>query len=210
MVVTRRRIVVVSLAVYSALAALGFGWAAWRGRPWALVHPSPWLDLPRTWSVAASLGHGITVAALTLASTRLVVRRSRWARELHVAFRELLGPLDSRSIAVLALASGIGEEVFFRGALQPSLGLVATSLFFGLVHIGPDRRFLAWTAWAVLMGFVLGAIHEATGSLWGCVLAHVAINYENLQFIVSFDPREPAGDGELGEVPRLVGRPERR
>lgn len=205
---TRRRILVVSVGVYGTLTALGFGWAAWRGRPWAIVHPSPWLELSPPWAAGASLAAGLVLAAITLFGTRIAVRRVRWARDLHVAFREVLGPLDAGSIAVLALASGIGEEIFFRGALQPSIGLVATSLIFGLVHVGPDRRFFAWTAWAVLMGFALGAIHEATGSLLGCVLAHVAINYENLQFIVSYDPRDPSGDAS--DAPRLVGPPERR
>ncbi len=205
---TRRRILVLSLGVYGALAALGLAFAAWRGRPFVIEHPAPWLALEPPYGALASLAAGLSLAAATLAATRLVVRRARWARELHVAFRELLGPLDTASIAVLALASGMGEEVFFRGALQPSLGFVLTSLLFGLVHVGPDRRFLAWTAWAVGMGFALGAIHEATGSLAGCVLAHVAINYENLQFIVSYDPRGPARDAS--DAPRLVGRPERR
>lgn len=205
---TRRRILTLTLSVYGTLAALGLAWAVFRDRPWLFAHPEPWLALSPAWAAGASLAAGLAVAALTLFATRVVVRRARWGRELHVAFREVLGPLDTASIAVLALASGVGEEVFFRGALQPSIGLVATSLIFGLVHVGPDRRFLAWTAWAVLMGFVLGAIHEATGSLWGSVLAHVAINYENLQFIVSYDPGGPVRDAS--EPPRLVGRPERR
>lgn len=205
---TRRRILALTLGVYGALAAVGLAFAAWRGRPFLLAHPEPWLALEAPIGALASLAAGVAVACVTLVATRLAVRRARWARELHVAFREVLGPLDTLAIAVLALASGVGEEVFFRGALQPSLGFVPTSLLFGLVHIGPDRRFLAWTAWAVLMGFVLGAIHEATGSLLGCVVAHVAINYENLQFIVSYDPRGP--DHDASDAPRLVGRPERR
>jgi membrane protease YdiL (CAAX protease family) len=195
-------------AVYGVLTALGLGWCALRGRPWPFAHESPWIALPRAWSIGASLLAGLALAVLTIVSTRVLVRRVRFVRELHVAFRELLGPLDALSVGVLALTSGIGEEVFFRGAMQPALGLALTARIFGAVHVGPDRRFLVWTAWAALMGFALGAIHAATGSLFGCILAHVAINYENLTFIVTHDPREPA-QGELGG-PRLVARGERR
>ncbi len=204
----RRRILVLTSGVYGTLTALGFGWCAVRGRPWPFRYPSPWLELPRPWAIGASLAAGLLLASATVFGTRLMVRHARFVRDLHVAFRELIGPLDASAVAVLALTSGVGEEVFFRGAVQPSLGLVATSLIFGCLHIGPDRRFWVWTPWAVAMGFALGAIHQATGSLWGCVLAHVLINYENLQFIVSHDPREPDQD-DLGG-PRLVTRGERR
>lgn len=209
---TRRRILVLTLTVYGTLAALGVAWASWAGRPWIVRHPEPWLALPEPWPLVTSLAAGVVLAVVTVIGTRVVVRRTRWARELHVGFRELLGSsLDAVSIAVLALASGIGEEVLFRGAMQPSLGLLPTAVLFGLLHIGPDRRFLAWTAWAVGMGVIFGAIHEATGSLAGCVLAHVVINYENLQFIVSYDPREGPPPAEASSAgTRLVGREERR
>ncbi len=209
---SRLRLVLLSLGVYGALTALGVLWASFAGRPWLLRHPSPWLELPEPWPVLMSLAAGLLLAGVTVVGTGVLVRRTGWARDLHLGFRELLGSLDTPSVAVLALASGVGEEVLFRGAAQPTLGLLPTALLFGVLHIGPDRRFLVWTAWAALMGVVLGAIHEATGSLAGCLLAHVAINYENLQFIVRHDPREPgpppaeaskAGTG-------LVGRAERR
>ena len=207
--VTRRRILLLTTCVYATLTLLGFGWAASRGRPWLFVHPQPWLALSAPWDVVGSLGAGVALAGLTLVATRALVTRSRWGRELHLAFREIVGGLDGVAVLALALASGIGEEVFFRGALQPSLGLVPTSILFGLLHIGPDRRFLMWTPWALLMGLLLGVMYEATGSLYGCVLAHVAINYENLQFIRSHDPRAPsASDPPAG--PRLVSREERR
>lgn len=199
---TRRRILVLTLVIYGGLAALGTAWAVYCGRPWIFRHPEPWLDLERPWAIVASLAAGIAIAGVTIALTRVLVRRTRWARDLHVAFRELLGPLDTPTIAVLALASGTGEELFFRGALQPSIGLVITSLVFGAIHIGKDRRFFAWTIWATAMGFLLGAVHEATGSLVGPIVAHVAVNYENLQFIATHDPREPTASHE----PRLVAK----
>ena len=36
---------------------------------------------------------------------------------------------------ILALAAGVGEELLFRGALQPVLGLGLTSVLFALIHI---------------------------------------------------------------------------
>jgi len=51
---------------------------------------------------------------------------------------------------------------------------------FGLAHIGPDRRYLVWTAWAVLAGFVFGVLYEVSGGLLAPVLAHCAHNATTL------------------------------
>jgi len=195
------------VAVYVTLTAIGVGWAAFVGRPLVLVHPEPWLGLDPLWRHGASLAGGAALALSTIGLTRWWVKRFAWAERLHVSFRELLGGLDRRTVIAIALASGIGEEIFFRGALQPSLGFVATSILFGLVHVAPRRDLWPWTVWAMAMGFALGALHGATGSLLGPILAHVWINAANLGFIVDHDPRPepPALD-----APRLVHRSERR
>ena len=70
--------------------------------------------------------------------------------------------------------------MFFRGALLQEFGLVVSSLLFGLAHIGPDRRYLAWTAWAVLAGFVYGAIFELSGGLLAPIVAHAGHNAATL------------------------------
>ncbi|HVB76440.1 MAG TPA: CPBP family intramembrane glutamic endopeptidase [Candidatus Nitrosotalea sp.] len=57
------------------------------------------------------------------------------AREVAAANGRLFGGLDSPlGIATVALAAGVCEEALFRGALQPRIGLVLTSLVFALLH----------------------------------------------------------------------------
>jgi hypothetical protein len=108
------------------------------------------------------------------------LRRPGSMQWLASEFRALLGPLAPAGCFWLALASAVGEEVFLRGAMQPVFGLGLTSIVFGLVHIGPDRRYLLWTAFAVLIGFGLGWLLEWTGSLGGCIFAHFVVNFLNL------------------------------
>ncbi len=202
----KSRLLRVTLAVYLPLGGLGAGWAYFRGNSPFLAHPDPWLELsgPVAHGLSAALGLGLALGTIVL--TRVWVSRFAWARELHVSFREVLGGLGGGAALVLALASGIGEELFFRAGMQPSLGWVLTSLIFGGVHVGPDRRFLPWTIWAVVMGFLLGGLYALSGSLLGPVLAHVTINAVNLSFIANHDPRGP----QPTRAPRLVGREERR
>jgi membrane protease YdiL (CAAX protease family) len=91
--------------------------------------------------------------------------------------------LSSWEITLLALSSGFAEELFFRGAMQPALGLLLTSLIFGAVHTGPRRVFVAWSVWAFIMGLLFGVIFELSGVLWGPVLAHVWINQRNMAYM---------------------------
>src|SRR5919112_531710 len=86
----------------------------------------------------------------------------------------------ARDLVLLSIFSGVGEEAFFRGAVLQEFGLVISSLLFGLAHIGPDRRYLAWTLSAVLMGFVFGAIFEVSGGLLAPVVAHAGHNAATL------------------------------
>lgn len=94
-----------------------------------------------------------------------------------------LGPISTAVATRLAILSGLGEELVFRGLLQPELGLALTSMLFGLAHLGPDPRFLAWTAWATVAGGLFGWMAEHTGSLLAPIVAHVTVNYLGLLWI---------------------------
>lgn len=201
-----RRRIVSAIVVYGALGAAALGFLFLGNRPLG-SHPNPWLSASFPVRLGLSVGGGLALFAFGILSTRWLVRRTTWARELHVSFRTLLGPLTSTEILVFALTSGIAEELFFRAALQPWLGFVAASILFGAVHLGPSRKFLPWTLWAMAMGFLFGSLYECTGELVGPVLAHVLINYENLHFINTHDPSEKKAPAALSAS--IVGARER-
>lgn len=182
------------VVLYGAMILLALAIAWWREDSLLFQPVVLPAGLP-SWFVASplsvtglSVAGGLLLAGLTVASTEWLVRRAAWARALRAEFRSALEGASGRDVLVLALASGTAEELLFRGALQPALGLVVTSLLFGAVHFVPSRRLLPWTAWAAVMGLLLGLLYEHTGSIAGCVLAHVAINAINLGRIVRFDP----------------------
>lgn len=191
MTVRRIRVAVV---VYGLLATGAVLWGTVAGRLDLYHHPDPWVQWGFPQRTLLSLVLGVAVAVVAIAATRLLVRRTAWARRLHVEFRGLFGPLGSAEIAVFALTSGVAEELFFRGAMQPDVGLVVTSLAFGLLHILP--RAWPWTLWAIVMGFVFGALHALTGELLAPLVAHIVINYENLHFINGYDPSPPTGSDD--------------
>lgn len=188
---TARRIRM-AILVYGLLACSAVVWGLWRGTPNLYFHPHPLFVLPFPAGTLVALAAGSGIGLVVASGTRFLVHRTVWARRLHVEFRELLGPVSPSAVAFLALASGIAEELFFRGAMQPVFGYLVTSLLFGAVHIGPSREFWPWTAWAGVMGFVFGGLYVATGELLAPIAAHVIINYENLHFINSYDPSPPS------------------
>ncbi len=135
-----------------------------------------------TWLLASPLV-GIALGLGFVGLSKWSVRRWQWARRLHQDFRDILGQLSTVEILVLAVASAIGEELLFRGALLPWLGIWAQAIIFALLHVGPSRRFLPWTASALLVGLAFGWLYQATGDLGAPIVCHFTINCLNLHFI---------------------------
>ena len=169
--------------------ALALIWA--RGTP--LLHPQPhrYLDefvlddgSAHLLSLVAGLGFGLIVVALS----RVTVQRFTWAKRLHRELRPFARGLDRTGIAVLALLSAAGEELLFRGLLQPWMGLWPQALLFGLVHQMPGASRWIWVSWALCVGLALGVVFELTGSLLGPIAAHALVNGLNLQFLKSHEP----------------------
>jgi len=196
---------VLGLVLYSAMAILAV-LVAWLRETPLFEQPA---GIDAIAGVLPSLILGVLVAALTIGSTRVLTERTEWARALRSEFRAVLSGASMGDVVVLSLASGTAEELFFRGALLPWIGVTLSSLAFGLVHLGPTRRYLPWTVWAVVMGFVLGVLGWATGSVVGPIVAHVAINAVNLRYVLAFDGALDAKISayESGEIPtmKLVG-----
>jgi membrane protease YdiL (CAAX protease family) len=171
------------IGLYGSMALVALVIAAGRGEP----------DLYRVgamahWPLLAGPVAGVVVGLVVVALTRIAARQFQWASELHASFRDLLGPLTGREIVILALASSIGEELLFRGALLPWLGPWWQAVVFALLHVGPGRRFLPWTLSALVLGIGFGWLAVWTTNLGAPIAAHFTINFLNLRFIAA----EPA------------------
>jgi membrane protease YdiL (CAAX protease family) len=176
------------IGLYGAMGIVAFVIAAGRGDP----------DLyrlggnPVAWQLGAAPLLGIALGLAVVGLTRIATKRFQWARDLHASFRDLLGQLAPREIVILALASSIGEELLFRGALLPWMGVWIQAIVFAALHIGPGRRFLPWTISALVLGLAFGWLAVWTGNLGGPIAAHFTINFLNLKFIVGAPVPRPA------------------
>lgn len=175
----------VGYAVLASLAA-ALALALRDGVPW--IYPAPWLTLEPRLAHGASAGLGLLTAALVVLLTRVTVRRFAWAQRLHLDLRPLAQRLGLPQILLLASMSSLGEELLFRGLLQPWLTLLPSAVVFGVCHQVPGPARWVWICWATAMGLVFGAIFEATGSLLGPLVAHAIINAVNLVYLRDHDP----------------------
>ena len=182
--------------VYGALGLVAIVAALARGQ--SPVGVDPWLPLGSVVGHVASIAGGVVLAAATIKGTRQSVRRWSWARALHADLRPGIRHAGEGAIVVLGVASAASEELFFRGLLATTFGLIASSLAFGLLHQTRGRVRWVWAGWATLMGLLFGALFLATGSLIGPLLAHAAINIANLRFIRDTDVEAPKPRRFLG------------
>jgi membrane protease YdiL (CAAX protease family) len=77
----------------------------------------------------------------------------------------------------LAALSSISEELFFRGALMPVLGVWGQAFLFGLMHPMPRRAWI-YMGFTFAAGVCFGYATLLTGSLYPAIAAHFAINLQ--------------------------------
>lgn len=126
---------------------------------------------------------GCGAGLLLVAGSRVATSRFQWAKTLGHEFGRVLGPMTCRQIVLLGLASGIGEELLFRGVIQPWLGLWPATIIFGLLHVGSNAKFVPWTILALLAGLLFGLLLIFTHTVAAPMCAHIIVNVLNLRAI---------------------------
>lgn len=169
----------VAAAVSGSPAAHPPGAPAWAGR----VLPGPGAGVPGivAWGLAASaasLGVSLALAAVW----------PRFAEALEragVQSADRVLRLAGWPVLVLVVACGaVGEEMLFRGGVQPTLGVWPTALLFGLAHGGWDLPGMwSYVIAAGLAGVAFGYAYAWTGVLWVPVVAHVAHNLAVVAYV---------------------------
>lgn len=130
-------------------------------------------SLLRVVPVELALGAGVGLAAYTAARIAYPLAR-RYASPLADAADELfeLRSLTSNiHMGVAIVVMGTGEELLFRGLLQPRTGLLVTAFVYAAVQL--VARNLLLVVLGVAGGLVWGSLYAATGSLLAPILAHV-------------------------------------
>lgn len=156
-----------------------------------LLHVTP------LWKSAATLPAetvlGIALAGGVILVSNFLDRFSIFAR-LNAVIARHLPDFGLGEVIVLSMASAIGEELLFRGALLQLIGIHLSSLVFGFMHYGGKRPFLLWGIIGWIMGYLLGGLFLVTGSLLAPILAHFTVNYFDLLLLLRKYKQAPADE----------------
>lgn len=123
--------------------------------------------------------YGLLVGAV-IGFMAWAIIRARGFTPLRERYAMLIGPhVQQRSMRVfVSICAGVGEELFFRGALQPWLGIPVTAVVFVAIHgyLDPrDKRLFIYGAALTLGMMVLGWMADVQG-LVGPMVAHTLID----------------------------------
>ncbi|TDQ17493.1 hypothetical protein DFQ04_2147 [Algoriphagus boseongensis] len=129
-----------------------------------------------------------------------------WMKEMELQLMELTKFLTDfqtipellTGILVIGVFAGIGEEMFFRGLVQPKMqsylnsphwGIWVTAIIFSAIHV----QFYGFVP-RVFLGALFGYMYHYSGSLWYPILAHIVNNsftvllvYFSNQGLIEFD-----------------------
>jgi len=135
---------------YILLAAGGVGWLVRRDLRATLSRLGIERVRPRDLLIV-----GLGVAALVALNAVGDSAQHRWFPTLwasdHDFTKAISRKLSPTQTLLLGMSAGVGEEITLRGALQPRLGLILTSLFFAALHV-------QYSWWGMLMILILGLI----------------------------------------------------
>jgi membrane protease YdiL (CAAX protease family) len=166
------RILPTALKVYSVLTLVSLIWIKLQKRLTPdLFFTTQWEQFLKVFLM------GIGAAGFLIGLFLFSTRNFHWARQLEAELSRILVPLHPWEIGILSLLSGFAEELFFRGALQPVIGLIPASLLFGMAHFVPRSPFWPWALQAVFAGFLLGSLYEMTHFLYPVMVAHLLTNF---------------------------------
>jgi membrane protease YdiL (CAAX protease family) len=124
---------------------------------------------------------------LASGNAAVVARLRAFERVRRLAYHAVEG-IEPRwhTMLVVALAAGIGEEVFFRGALDPVAGRWLTAAAFVALHGAfriRDRGSIAFAAFLYAASLGLSALNEWKG-LECAIAAHAAYDLAMLAALV--------------------------
>ena len=166
--------VVISEMFYAIVGVLGVGLFV-RRHGWKLAERLG-LERPTLTQIKGSLRWILALVALQwLTGALLYYTNPEQAELLDELNSLLLSNMDTVwEWFLLAMAAGVGEEILFRGALQPVFGLWATSLLFALAHV--QYGLTPVTILVFGIGLVLGLVRRRTNTSIA-IFVHFGYNF---------------------------------
>lgn len=117
------------------------------------------------------------VGGFTLSGITWLMGKWKYLDSVNFDYTLRLGIFNfsMQEILFLSFCAGVGEEIVFRGMIQPWLGIITTSFLFIGLH-----GYMSYSSWPkvvfgfilLLVGSILGILGEFVG-LFSAIIAHI-------------------------------------
>jgi membrane protease YdiL (CAAX protease family) len=130
-------------------------------------------------SVFFQAATGISYGLVSAVFLWWIVKRD-FMKDTREFFTNLIGGLGLKGydIVIISFCAGVGEELFFRGAIQPWLGIWITSIVFVAIHgyLSPSNKPL--TVYGLCMVLVIAGMGYLAryAGLFSAMIAHTIID----------------------------------
>jgi membrane protease YdiL (CAAX protease family) len=122
-----------------------------------------------------------SAAAVTAARFVLLQQWPEFRESTERSNQQVLSNLSWPDVVLVALLSGVSEELLFRWGLVSATwpdarGVLLSGAVFGVLHVSGGRN-AAYAVWASAVGWLYGAAFLATGNVWVPAGAHAIANF---------------------------------
>lgn len=162
--------------LYSVLALLGVGWMVRRTLPEILQRLGIRFPTRRDWIMGIGMALLLYLVLILVSTIWTALVSPEVLEQQTAASQQLFEAFNSSLILgfLLALLTGISEEMLFRGALQPVFGWIPTSIFFTIIHIQYTLTPATLIIFIVSLGF--GWLRKQV-STTSAMIAHITYNF---------------------------------
>lgn len=159
------------------------------------------LRLRRPWrELGVGLGAGLLAWLVVLVAAvvfglllELVLGEEALAQQLPAPLIVWMAGLPVVLRLALSLSAGLVEEIFFRGFLQPRIGIGASTLLFVLGHAAYGQPLMLVSL--TVLSLLYAALARWRGNVWSAVVAHALFDAVQLLVVIPFALRALEGAG---------------
>ena len=170
----RKRLLWAALFTLIGFPLIGWGiLSIFEDNALSIIFRSPvniWIQIPTGIALGFILGYG----------AKFIVEQPFLSDVQEKYSRVIAGlKLNEWQIIFISLCAGFGEELLFRGAIQPLMGLWITAIVFVAIHGYLNPRDWKMTVYGIYMTIAIAALGYYTDYIGviGASLAHAGIDY---------------------------------
>ncbi len=143
-------------------------------------------------SLVVQIGIGI-ITGIVLGRIAQFIISQPFLRDTEAKYARLISnfQLDHATVIFVSFCAGFGEELLFRGAMQPLIGIWPTAILFIALHGYLNPKNWRISVYGLFMTVAIASLGYLTKhiGIWSACLAHMFIDYVLFQHLIKYRPK---------------------